>query len=463
MTSKILQWFVINNIKTTKLVIRTNTVKRIASHLQTTLAANPHQSCQQLKQIINEYAFQKTFNPYSRKRKLRQYKQLHKYKQPHQYKHLPQPTSSSNIIMVNKPGRSYLLEHFNNFAFIGKGGFGSIYKAQHVLDKQMYAIKAVQHNTIDTSEICTLASLHHPNITSYMTSWVEPNKPHREPWPIHHPLALDYSSSTDSCQTERSSGCGVSGTCGCATGATNIENPYMVYIQMELCNMTLTTFLEKYHSVLDPYQPYVACHIIQQILSAVMYMHHHSYIHCDIKPCNVLIKYNYQNDVATASGSIMDTLVVKLSDFGLTTHIVPSTLQQLDTIVPSTSTNTLDSQPQLHRQRYRGTALYAAPEQYNKGIIDRPSDIYSIGLVLFEMLYRFETTMEKYVAFNTLKHNRKIINARRLPHHYSELNDLVRSMTSKHPHKRPSAKQAHDVLTQIAANMPHVVSTEGGS
>lgn len=42
-----------------------------------------------------------------------------------------------------------------------------------------------------------------------------------------------------------------------------------------------------------------------------------------------------------------------------------------------------------------GTQAYGAPEQLLHGIIDDKSDVYSLGIVLFEMFHPFGTTMER--------------------------------------------------------------------
>ncbi|CAG2067401.1 unnamed protein product, partial [Timema podura] len=49
-----------------------------------------------------------------------------------------------------------------------------------------------------------------------------------------------------------------------------------------------------------------------------------------------------------------------------------------------------------------GTRLYAAPEQL-KGKCDPKSDIYSLGIVLFELLQPFSTSMERSKLITQLK------------------------------------------------------------
>ena len=56
-----------------------------------------------------------------------------------------------------------------------------------------------------------------------------------------------------------------------------------------------------------------------------------------------------------------------------------------------------------------GTQAYGAPEQLLHGIIDDKSDVYSLGIVLFEMFHPFGTTMERSRAITDLR--RKVFNS----------------------------------------------------
>ncbi|TGZ69923.1 hypothetical protein CRM22_003465 [Opisthorchis felineus] len=68
-----------------------------------------------------------------------------------------------------------LLEDFEDFSVIGKGGFGCVLKARNIMEDRDYAIKCIK---IDDSqveilfrEIRTLSALQHDNIVRYFTSW----------------------------------------------------------------------------------------------------------------------------------------------------------------------------------------------------------------------------------------------------------------------------------------------------
>src|SRR5437667_4536224 len=90
--------------------------------------------------------------------------------------------------------------------------------------------------------------------------------------------------------------------------------------------------------------------IMQQLCSAVQYVHNHDVIHGNIKPANVFV---------AADGRML------LSDFGIA--------RRYD-----------DGQQSLSRVGW-GSAEYGAPEQ-SLGVLRRASDIYALGALLFRIL-----------------------------------------------------------------------------
>ncbi len=97
--------------------------------------------------------------------------------------------------------------------------------------------------------------------------------------------------------------------------------------------------------------PYEALNIASQICEALAVAHRNHIIHCDIKPHNIII---------TKEGG------VKVTDFGIARAMNSATLAQTETVI--------------------GTAHYFSPEQAKGGTINFRSDIYSLGVVLYEML-----------------------------------------------------------------------------
>lgn len=100
--------------------------------------------------------------------------------------------------------------------------------------------------------------------------------------------------------------------------------------------------------------PKEALSIVPPVCAALQCAHDHGIVHRDIKPENLLL------DKAGR---------VKIADFGIATIVG----------VDSSSVGLPDSQS-------TGTPQYMAPEQKEHGITDHRADIYSLGVVLYEML-----------------------------------------------------------------------------
>jgi len=102
-----------------------------------------------------------------------------------------------------------------------------------------------------------------------------------------------------------------------------------------------------------PLDPHQAVGIINQVLTALEYSHRAGLVHRDIKPGNIMI---------TGAGQ------VKVMDFGIARAITEtsSTIAESSMIV--------------------GTAQYFSPEQARGEAVDARTDLYSTGIVLFEML-----------------------------------------------------------------------------
>jgi serine/threonine protein kinase len=107
-------------------------------------------------------------------------------------------------------------------------------------------------------------------------------------------------------------------------------------------------------TIIDYFAPlplHIASLIIREIAKGLEYTHTKGITHRDIKPSNILI--SYQGDV-------------KLIDFGVAKDEAPSKLTMTGMIV--------------------GTPSYMSPEQANGEKINNQSDIYSLGVLLYEMI-----------------------------------------------------------------------------
>lgn len=193
----------------------------------------------------------------------------------------------------------------------------------------------------------------------------------------------------------------------------NEGGPPAVFLVMELVEgSTLRDLLHQSGS----FSTDQAMRFITPILSALAAAHQLGIIHRDIKPENILIS----NDGR-----------IKVADFGLARN---TSLAQ---------TMTAESSVVL------GSVSYLSPEQVQRGIADARSDVYAIGILLFEMLlgrkpYDGETPIQ--IAYRHV--NDRIPNVKEFkPEIPDEIADLIFQATAPNPDQRP--KDAEQLLNQI--------------
>jgi len=107
-----------------------------------------------------------------------------------------------------------------------------------------------------------------------------------------------------------------------------------------------------------PFDPSVLCRIGIQVADALELAHSQNMIHRDIKPANIMVTKNGR---------------AKILDFGLVKWTGPNELQ-------ATAMTGLTEQGAI-----MGTVNYMSPEQLKGDSIDHRTDIFSLGLVLYEM------------------------------------------------------------------------------
>ncbi|WP_295894107.1 protein kinase, partial [uncultured Actinomyces sp.] len=164
----------------------------------------------------------------------------------------------------------------------------------------------------------------------------------------------------------------------------------------------------------------------QDILEALRAAHRVGVIHRDIKPENVLVP---------SEGP------VRVTDFGLA--------RAASEVSMSTTGSML------------GTVAYMAPEIATSGVCDARTDIYAVGIMLYEMLtgavpWQGETAMQ--MAYHHVNDSVP------LPSEFEpwiprELDDLVAALAAKDPEDRPlDAQEALDLLLRARASIPAEIS-----
>lgn len=176
-----------------------------------------------------------------------------------------------------------------------------------------------------------------------------------------------------------------------------------VFIVMELIEgATLRDYLIEQGSL----SPERALSIITPVASALSAAHKLGIVHRDIKPENILVSKEGR---------------IKIADFGLARGVLLG------------NTMTAESSVIL------GSVSYLSPEQVQRGVADARSDIYSLGIVLFEIL----TGQKPYQGEDPVQVAIKHVNERvpapstLKPGLSVEIDQLVLSATDIDPDKRP--------------------------
>ena len=212
-----------------------------------------------------------------------------------------------------------------------------------------------------------------------------------------------------------------------AQSAAGLEHPNIVniydvgsenglyYIVMEYVEgITLKTYIEKKGQLSFKESASIAIQVARGIEDA----HNKNIIHRDIKPQNIIISTDGK---------------VKVTDFG---------------IAKATSSNTISSD-------VMGSVHYASPEQARNGFVDGRSDIYSLGIVMFEMVtgrVPFDGDTTVAVALQHLQEEiaRPSIYAPDLPISFEK---IILKCTQKTPDRR--YQTIEELLTDIRRSLAH--------
>lgn len=212
-----------------------------------------------------------------------------------------------------------------------------------------------------------------------------------------------------------------------AQSAAGLEHPNIVniydvgsenglyYIVMEYVEgITLKTYIEKKGQLSFKESASIAIQVARGIEAA----HNKNIIHRDIKPQNIIISTDGK---------------VKVTDFG---------------IAKATSSNTISSD-------VMGSVHYASPEQARNGFVDGRSDIYSLGIVMFEMVtgrVPFDGDTTVAVALQHLQEEiaRPSIYAPNLPISFEK---IILKCTQKTPDRR--YQTIEELLTDIRRSLAH--------
>ncbi|MGH8908752.1 MAG: Stk1 family PASTA domain-containing Ser/Thr kinase [Egibacteraceae bacterium] len=165
--------------------------------------------------------------------------------------------------------------------------------------------------------------------------------------------------------------------------------------------------------------PERAAEIVGEAALALHYAHERGLVHRDVKPANIMISDDGQ---------------VKVADFGIARAVNADTVTQTAAVF--------------------GTAAYISPEQAKGETVDRRGDIYSLGVVLYEMLAHrppFEGDSAVALAYKHVS-SEPVPPSQLNPEVSPQLDAVVRAAMAKRPADRyQTARDLHDDLRRAVA------------
>uniref|UniRef100_A0A3B3ZIQ2 Eukaryotic translation initiation factor 2-alpha kinase 1 n=1 Tax=Periophthalmus magnuspinnatus TaxID=409849 RepID=A0A3B3ZIQ2_9GOBI len=412
----------------------------------------------------------------------------------------PQPNTRPIEGLFQAQTSRYLSE-FEEVCRLGKGSYGNVFKVLNKLDGQYYAVKKILIKKVSKDdcmkvlrEVKVLSSLQHVNVVGYHTAWMEHVQPaackftaeicsshenHNDNstgssivfQSLTHELSVALSDQVHSANGAaealvsspvknqvlctkpkhqlpenyvpcvflgqrspiKESKCPAMGLDSSVMfeegsssnnelsnssydGVSKVQFHLMLYIQMQLCERSLKDWISERNA--EPkLQPCPFAHIdsertlniLKNIIDGVEYIHSRGIMHRDLKPRNIFL---HGHDCH-----------VRIGDFGLACN---------DLIVDGHKNS--DS---AHTTGV-GTFVYASPEQLEGSHYDSKSDMYSVGMLAFELFQPFGTEMERVRCLGDLREG-KIPDS--FCNRWPILAKHIMKLTNPDPSVRPSATE----------------------
>ncbi|CAD5114215.1 DgyrCDS3360 [Dimorphilus gyrociliatus] len=395
-----------------------------------------------------------------------------------------------------------LKQEFSVLDSLGKGGFGEVIKVQNKLDERFYAIKCIKLSKKNISvtrkmlqEVKLLSRFNHENVVRYFNSWKEEvieeesenssistntitsdnddqffvNRKKNEDSLL--PSRLNFSASDHVIHTSSHSSWSRSVSnfdesddekedflsdlgqsflflpdnekddsivFESPSNKENFNEPsksnnpeldqvnsddspkttVYLYIQMEYCDKsTLRTVIDEglYMNEQRMWK------MFREILEGLSHIHEKGMIHRDLKPANIFIDSNDH---------------IKIGDFGLATMGILSTKeanQEADITEPNIPENS-------SMTGKVGTVFYVSPEvMENLGRYDQKVDMFSLGIIFFEMNYKpLKTAMERHKVITEVRNQRFPTNFEK--NKPNSLIKILQGLLENDPIKRVSCK-----------------------
>lgn len=234
------------------------------------------------------------------------------------------------------------------------------------------------------------------------------------------------------------------------------EPSLALHIQMSLYPMTLTTYLSPDLVISEaPMTTFRHCfhlhgsiHIMLAIMDGVEYLHGENIVHRDLKPGNIFLAARpcpfrrlpagtidpFACSGCRQQGAIAETpmsLNVCIGDFGLVSTIKSEQKVQ-EHATPSRAVGT---------ELYRPEAIVMA---------DHPSlDVFALGIVFFELLWKFGTRMERHETLHQLRRHAEFPPGFASWVRCRAVEDVIKDMVCTQEQMRPSCQDVRARLVSV--------------
>nr|CAD7463560.1 unnamed protein product [Timema tahoe] len=203
-----------------------------------------------------------------------------------------------------------------------------------------------------------------------------------------------------------------------------------MYIQMEFCEKsTLRTAIDG--GLCGEEQR--VWRLFREVVEGLAHIHQQGMIHRDLKPVNIFLDSNDHVKIGDFGLATTSNLHRPMEQAGLLTE---RRLAELRSLSHEMGDSSLTGQV--------GTALYVAPELNIPGfklIYNQKVDIYSLGIIFFEMCCPLETGMERVKVLANLRHPDIILPPTLTEHDTPKQVHIIRWLLNHDPGMRPSSEE----------------------
>ncbi|KAF0690423.1 Aste57867_18155 [Aphanomyces stellatus] len=171
----------------------------------------------------------------------------------------------------------------------------------------------------------------------------------------------------------------------------------------------------------------LAAKLAHQIVRGIFFMHECGIVHCDVKPENVLLTDSNEDAPVESNNVKAWDLQVELCDFGLSVKVPDVRFYKHTGDVHKVPFNGLT-----------GSVGYMAPELFQSQPYGKPVDLWSVGIILYEMLTGYQPFYPPSICVDEpAEFTPRVWNK-----FSAEARDLVSHLLERDPTKRFTAEQA---------------------